>query len=288
MLDWIKGLIERLFRKEEDQDPEQEKVIGNAQRDNLPDIPTPELTTIDSEKEKTSAKLWYPCRVIHKDTQDLRMKTRGYYTHGFPMGAVVHFTAGRSRDKLQGGTRNADTAFKQGIRSIKYACNNTPYCYFLIDADGNVHQNFPLDRWGYHAGKSSYPGLNDGVSNELVGIEVMCAGKLQYHKDQRCRAWFTDEKKGDKFFEKDEYSFWHKNENIETGFYHNFTSKQKSSLVDLILWLDQQSSNFKLQYVVGHDEVSPGRKSDPGGSLGMPMSHFREMLRDIKEAEHKS
>jgi hypothetical protein len=288
MLDWLKGILEKLFKKEEDKDPEHEQDINTDNRDNLPDTPTPQLPQTDSETEKTSKKLWYPCRLIHEETKDLRMKTRGYYTHGFPMGAVVHFTAGRSRDRLKGGARNADTNLKQGLRSVKYACNSTPYCYFLIDADGNVHQNFPLDRWGYHAGKSSYAGLNDGVSNELVGIEVMCAGKLQYHKDQRCRAWFTDEKKGDRFFEKDEYSYWNENENIESGFYHNFTDKQKSALIDLILWMDSQSQQFNLNYVVGHDEVSPGRKSDPGGSLGMTMSNFREMLKDIKNAERKS
>jgi hypothetical protein len=288
MLDWIAGFFRDLFGKEEDKDPEHEQELRKENRDNLPEIPTTELQSIDSDLEKTSKKLWYPCRVLDKETKDLRMKTRGYYIDGFPMGAVVHFTGGRSRAKALGGVRNADTALKQGIREVKYACNSTPYCYFLIDADGNVHQNFPLDRWGYHAGKSSYPGLTDSVSNELVGIEVMCAGKLQYHKDQRCRAWFTNEKKGDKFFEKEEYTYWNETENIEAGFYHNFTDKQKSALVDLILWMDSQSQHFKLNYVVGHDEVSPGRKSDPGGSLGMTMSNFREMLKDIKDAERKA
>ncbi len=36
----------------------------------------------------------------------------------------------------------------------------------------------PLDRWGSHAGKSSYSGLGNWVSKKLVGIEVCNAGRL--------------------------------------------------------------------------------------------------------------
>jgi len=36
---------------------------------------------------------------------------------------------------------------------------------------------------------------------------------------------------------------------------------------------------FRADWVAGHDEVSPGRKSDPGGSLSMTMPQFRYMLK---------
>lgn len=252
--------------------------------DNFPIASTPPLPPNETEEEKESKELWYPFRKIVNEHKDDRMRTRGYYQERFPKGAVIHFTAGRSRG-IDGGLRNATTESGQGIRSLKSALKS-PYTYFLIDREGNVYQNFPLNRWGYHAGKSSYPGLADDVSTDLVGIEVMNAGTLKkvYGLDKYV-AWFTNVDKGDAYFEPHEMEHWQKTENIQAGYYHKFSNAQKKALVKLILWLNDQSSEFNLDYVVGHDEVAPERKCDPGGSLGMPMSHFREMLKDILEME---
>lgn len=284
MINWIKRVFRILFGIE-DADPKDE-VDRRNQRSDTPEDIAPELSPVHSVDEVISPKLWYPKRVQDKELSSLYMKTRGYYQGGFPKGAVVHYTAGRSRDKISGGSRNANTNYEQGIREVKYGCNS-PFCYFLIDADGNVHQQFPLDRWGYHAGKSSYPKIGKNVSTSLVGIEVMCAGRLEYESEGKCKAWFTNTKKGDKLFYEHEYNFWNKNKNIQTGFYHKFTDKQKEALVDLILWMNDQSKDFDLKKVLGHDEVAPNRKNDPGGSLGMPMEDFREMLLDIKKVEQK-
>lgn len=104
-----------------------------------------------------------------------RMTTQGSYAGGFPRGAIVHFTAGgpSGQGTAEGGIRNK-------------------FCFFVIAPNGDVYQNFDLDRWGSHAGVSSYPGLGTRVSQYLVGIEVCNAGKLRQMDENTFRPWFND------------------------------------------------------------------------------------------------
>ena len=53
--------------------------------------------------------LWYPKAVIHEKS----MKTKGEYAGGYPKGAVVHFTAGRS----EGGLKKAKDTIDGGIKN---------------------------------------------------------------------------------------------------------------------------------------------------------------------------
>lgn len=196
--------------------------------------------------------LWYPLAVIVEP----EMKTRGKYPKGYPEGAVVHYTAGHSRKSA------ISQAQKHG------------WAYFVIDQPGEVYQAHPLDRWGYHAGVSEwgaqYP---NGVSKHLVGIEVVCAGKLTKSDDGSLRTWWGKEVPQENAIlvsGKD----WG-----DDGYYEKFTQEQEDSLVSLLFWLKTNSPwIFSANYVLGHHEVSPGRKTDPGGSLSMPMDQLREEL----------
>lgn len=210
--------------------------------------------------------LWYPDAII----PEFRMKTRGKYKDNYPVGAVVHFTAGRSKDGL-----------KNAIRTTLHGKENG-YCYLSISSDGKVVQSFALDEWGYHAGQSTWPGLGEGVSNKLVGIEVCCAGRLV--KDgEEFESWF-----GEKYSSK-EVRYSAKIDNIKAGFYHKYTAEQEKSLEKLLLWLKNNNPKvFNLDYILGHDEVAAprGRKNDPGGSLSLTMPNFRRYLKSEYARKH--
>lgn len=204
----------------------------------------------------TNPSLWYPeAKVVEPG-----LPTHGRYASGYPRGAVVHFTAGAY------GLSELDLARQVG------------YAYFLVDEKGGVHQGFPLDRWGSHAGKSSWPSLGDAVSRHLVGIEVDCAGILTPDGHGAFKTWWG------KAVEKEDVRVVSPvpgtHDNRVAGAYHRYTEAQETALVDLLLWLKTNNpSVFDLDLVLGHDEVSPGRKQDPGGSLSMPMPALRALLK---------
>lgn len=196
--------------------------------------------------------LWCPIAVKRKE----QMAVKGKYRKGYPEGAVVHFTAGSS----------AEGSFQHGLKQ--------GFCFFVIHEDGTVWQSFPLDSWGYHAGESFHPKLGKGVSKYLVGIEVSCAGGLTKNQDGSFESWF-----GKKIPASQVRSFPKKKGNILAGHYASFTTEQEKSLKALLSWLKNNNPEvFSYDLVVGHDEVSPNRKNDPGGALSVTMEEFRSCL----------
>lgn len=209
-----------------------------------PDRPSP------SEEGKKA--LWYPLA----DTSGAAMKAQGTYAKGYPEGAVVHFTAGRC-DTEKDMVGSMDWGVKQG------------YAFFGIGPTGKVYQRLPLNKWGHHAGTSSWPGLGSSLSKRLVGIEIACAGKVA----ESGKAWFGQK------FDASRLRKVATKDNVQGGTYVKYTEEQEESLVRLLLWLkDNNPEVFKLENVLGHDEIAPTRKDDPGGSLSMSMPEFRKLL----------
>lgn len=210
-----------------------------------PDRPSP------SEEGKKA--LWYPLA----DTSGPAMKAQGTYPKGYPEGAVVHFTAGHCDTEVH-AKGSADYAVKQG------------YAFFVIGPTGKVYQRIPLNKWGSHAGTSSYPGLGSSLSKKLVGIEVACAGKL----DAKRKSWFG------RTYQEDECRVVGAKENIQAGTYKKYTQAQEAALFELLSWLKKNNPEvFSFDHVLGHDEVAAARKADPGGSLSMTMPELRKKLK---------
>lgn len=186
---------------------------------------------------------------------EFQMPTRGEYALKYPRGAVVHFTAGSSAES-----------------SIEWG-KDQGFAFWMIAKDGTIYQNHSLRRWGHHAGKSVWPGLGTSLSDDLVGIEVDCAGRLT-RKNNQWVSWFGRVVTSSKVrVSKGEA-------NIKPGAYEMFTPEQEASLKRLLLWLKENNPKvFQLEYVVSHDEIAPDRKDDVGAALSMTMPAYREMLK---------
>lgn len=225
---------------------------------------------------ETSYNLWIPWAEDVSKTEGIYMPTRGEFEMGYPKGIVNHFNAGwANSNKKWPDPFPMDNAFngidkdsrKYAIRCLKWGAGKG-YNFLVMDTLGRIYQSTPLNKWGYHAGKSYWKGLGHSVSNQLIGIEVMNPGKLT--------------KQGDKYYT------WFNQEvpsvNVRTvsngykvsGHYCKFTIEQEISLKRLWHFLNNNQPPhtykiFKPEYILGHDEVSPGRKNDPGGALSKPL-----------------
>lgn len=185
-----------------------------------------------------------------------KMKVVGKYPKGYPEGAVVHWTSGSS----------ASSSIEYGI--------SQGYNFWMIDRHGKIYQPCSLDGWGYHAGASSWPSLGSSLSNRLVGIEIDNCGKLEKQSDGSFKAWFGRK------LQAESVRISPKKDNIAAGAYEKFTSEQEEALEHLLLWLKSNNPDvFKIENVLGHDEISPGRKTDPGASLSVSMPEFRDKLK---------
>lgn len=218
--------------------------------------------------------IFYPDAIkFHKNK---KMRVRGSYANGFPIGAIIHSTDGRPND---------------GSDSLEFGIQENQYTYFVIGRGGKVFQSFSLTKWGGHAGSTLHPDLGSDLSKRLLGIEIVSAGKLKKISDDRFRPWYNEEtKKLQDDFKADEVRF---RETIGSpakvgyqtaGHYHKFTEEQETALIKLLTWLKQQKPDiFKYENVLGHDEVAIkegqyGRKTDPGACLSMTMAQLRERL----------
>lgn len=182
---------------------------------------------------------------------------------GYPIGAVIHFTAGRASTE------------DDAAESLRWLLKNKMKAV-VIGPTGRLH--FPPNwdtLWGPHAGPSKHPVLGGALSRKLLGIEVANEGKLT--------------KKGDKFYTwfgtvvpKERVNHYPRDVgNIQAGYYAAFTKPQMDALVNFLFDLKRRFNQFNFDYVLGHDEVATprGRKNDPGGSLGMTMEEFRNFLK---------
>jgi N-acetyl-anhydromuramyl-L-alanine amidase AmpD len=190
------------------------------------------------------------------------MKTRGNYSLNYPEGAIIHYTASAS-----------------AIPTLSWG-RQKGFCFFLIDKNGDIYQSFPINEWGDHAGQSKCPKTNrEFVHRYYVGIEMVNCGELKLDKGI-WRSWF-----GRIIQEKDVRVILKKVNEVMPGGYEKFTKEQEASLSDLLVWLYLQNPTvFSFDKVFGHNEVSPGRKVDPGGSISMSMSEYRAYLKNLASA----
>ncbi len=194
----------------------------------------------------------------------VKVETHGNYLtdNGQARGLVVHYTAGRFRNGGEDAANTLSDLAKRGFGCL------------VMDVNGVIYKadNQKIDEIAWHAGKSGWLGAT-GLSRYCFGMEICNAGRLSQDKDTWGQAnW------GEKIAKKDVRTVT-EHANQRAGLYHQFTKAQERSLINFILWQLDTNPDFDLDWVIGHDECAPERKTDPGGSLSMTMPAFRTMLK---------
>ncbi|WP_026897428.1 N-acetylmuramoyl-L-alanine amidase [Daejeonella oryzae] len=135
--------------------------------------------------------------------------------------------------------------------------------HLVIGREGTVTQLAPFNIITWHAGKSTWGGLI-GMNKYSIGIEMVNAGRLsKIGENFICP---VDKKEINK---DDVIVATHKNEKHES-IWQEYTPIQLEVSQEIASLLVKA---YHLLDILGHDDISPIRKSDPGPAF--PMKSFR-------------
>ncbi|SHK70564.1 N-acetylmuramoyl-L-alanine amidase [Reichenbachiella agariperforans] len=191
-------------------------------------------------------------------SQQLTNKTSGLFQSALPDTVVIHYTAGRDA--------------KSSVRTLTDPKIKAS-AHLVIGRDDSITQLVPFDTVAWHAGKSRW---NDrtGLNTYSIGIEIDNAGRLDRQADEYL-SWFKKSYPATEVFRGT-----HRNES-EPTYWHRYTARQ-IEIVERVVRLLVDTYGIKL--ILGHEEISPGRKIDPGPAF--PLDKLRnDILYADREAE---
>lgn len=180
--------------------------------------------------------------------------TSGSFAEGLPDTVVMHYTAGADVDSA------VRTLTKPSTRASAHV---------VIGRDGRIVQLADFNTIAWHAGASQYKGRK-GLNNYSIGIEMDNAGLLEKQGDQYV-SWFGRQYQADEVVKA-----IHRNQSVER-YWHAYTETQIRTAFDLCLLL---YDHYGIQYLAGHEEIAPRRKTDPG-----PAFPLNKLRREILEED---
>jgi N-acetylmuramoyl-L-alanine amidase len=176
-----------------------------------------------------------------------------------PDSIVIHYTGGSSASSAISWFENPDSRVSAHI---------------VIARDGTITQMVPFNVKAWHAGPSAYGGRS-GFNNFSIGIELDNAGILTRRENGFMAAFGRSYPAGEVVKLK------HRNEAFER-YWHTYTEQQIEQTETLCRLLIQ---TYNIKLIVGHEEIAPGRKTDPGPAF--PLDKLREKIllsdRDVDE-----
>lgn len=178
------------------------------------------------------------------------------FENGKPDSIVIHYTAGSS------GKSSANYLCKDNVRAS---------AHIVIDRSGHIYQLVPFNIISWHAGKSTYKGRS-GFNNFSIGIEIDNAGILEKVGNQY-KAWF-----GRLYPESEVIQAIHRNESTPK-YWHTYKENQIQLTIDLCEVLMERYSS--INNILGHEEISIGRKQDPGPAF--PLDKIRNSFLEDRE-----
>jgi len=192
-------------------------------------------------------------KIFNHRLEGENLKIQGSPNRGGPLKpdtVVVHYTASPSAES-----------------AIRTLCDpgRKASAHVVIDFDGSITQLVPFNIISWHAGKSRHED-RVGLNKYSIGIEIVNAGKL-VKSGSNYVSWF-----GKKFPAEDVFYGIHRNEEI-AAYWHQYTQEQIATVEELCSLLIAEYNMF---HILGHEEISPGRKIDPGPAF--PLDKLRNRI----------
>jgi N-acetylmuramoyl-L-alanine amidase len=161
---------------------------------------------------------------------------------------VMHYTAGFS-----------------ALGSVQAIKDRGLSAHLFVERDGSVIQTVPFNMVAHHAGPSAWRGF-DGLNRFSIGIEIANIGFL----DQRVAGGWTRSGLSRVFADDQVIVAAHRNGGRSMA-WEIYPDAQLKAVAAITLAL--REAYPEIQEVVGHDDISPGRKIDPGPAF--PMGRFQ-------------
>lgn len=137
--------------------------------------------------------------------------------------------------------------------------------HFVVGRDGAVVQLMPVDNVAWHAGRSVWQG-RDLVNTYSVGVEIVNLGPLQRKSD----GTFVSVAGARKVAPDDVFHGKHEtDQQCPFEYWQKYPDAQLAAVRALVAKLRAKYPSIK--DVVGHSDVAPFRKIDPGAALPADM-----------------
>jgi N-acetylmuramoyl-L-alanine amidase len=167
---------------------------------------------------------------------------------------VMHYTA-------SGGTAEGDA------NHFANQPRNGVSAHIILGREGEIFQSVPFTNIAHHAGQSSWRGRAQ-CNSYSIGIEIDNWGILTRREDGTYRSWTNTVVDPSNVIKAR-----HKNSSAE-AYWETYPPKQIDVLVKLTEAILKAYPSIK--DIVGHDDIAPGRKVDPGPAF--PMRRFENLL----------
>ncbi|MDH5424988.1 MAG: N-acetylmuramoyl-L-alanine amidase [Gammaproteobacteria bacterium] len=170
------------------------------------------------------------------------------FASGMPDAVIIHYTAGSSAESSVTSLSNP----KQKVSA-----------HLVVGRNGEIYQLVPFDTIAWHAGVSEWNGRK-GYNKYSIGIEIDNAGILKPNGSGKYVSWFN------KTYSPDEViKAKHRNSGAEQ-YWHQYTEEQINAVFEICECLCE---NYAIREILGHEEIAPQRKTDPGPAF--PLERLR-------------
>lgn len=170
-----------------------------------------------------------------------------------PTGIVVHYTAGANKES------DLEVLTAEDQRYVS--------SHVLIGRDGSITQMVDFNVAAYHAGRSSWDGQQN-CNDFTIGIEISNFGPLI----KRCGRYYAWPRNFGRPLDlnRNVFAGKHKNEECSYEYWEGFTCSAMHCVMRLCQSLIK---TYPIKFIVGHDDIAPGRKIDPGPAF--PLDFIR-------------
>ncbi|WP_166923228.1 N-acetylmuramoyl-L-alanine amidase [Flavobacterium poyangense] len=189
-----------------------------------------------------------------------------------PKFLVIHYTAGDT----------ADSAINWFMTPQDKGNPDRIAAHIVVDVDGTITQLVPFNRRANHAGYSVWDKIS-GFNDHAIGIEIVNPGYLEKVADGSYRRRVGQDKNKKPVYKtypasiaskiyvgNHKHKFWTDADNHLWFLYPKAQLEAVYKLSSLLI------QHYQLTTAIGHDDISPARKPDPGPAF--PWDDFKNAV----------